>query len=181
MDLIVGAPWYDHDLAQNTGAVYIFYGSGNPMFNNLNPSQANAKIVGDLDLDNFGWDVADAGDVNDETYDKQNNAILLGIEATKQELNEISASTKKTEPQPEVPPTSIVESTEPEPTTTQEYNVEPEPVIEEETSEQEPSSYELMQGTESVESTESVEQTQLVEDEDSEDIKQEQVLCQEHA
>jgi len=73
-DLIVGAPWYDHDLAQDTGAVYIFYGSGNPMFDNLNPSSADAKIVGDLDFDYFGWDVADAGDVNNDGL----NDLIVG-------------------------------------------------------------------------------------------------------
>jgi len=30
-----------------------------------------------------------AGDVSDETYEKENKAILLGLEATKQELNDI--------------------------------------------------------------------------------------------
>jgi hypothetical protein len=35
-----------------------------------------------------------AGDVDDETYEKQNDAIILGLEATKQELDEIGASTK---------------------------------------------------------------------------------------
>jgi chromosome segregation ATPase len=37
-----------------------------------------------------------AGDVNDETYDKQNKAILLGLEATRQELNDIESSSHKT-------------------------------------------------------------------------------------
>jgi len=33
-----------------------------------------------------------AGDVDDETYEKENKAILLGLEATKQELNDIRNS-----------------------------------------------------------------------------------------
>jgi len=33
-----------------------------------------------------------AGDVSDETYEKENRAILLGLEATKQELNDIRNS-----------------------------------------------------------------------------------------
>jgi len=36
-----------------------------------------------------------AGDLNDETYEKQNNAILLGLEATKQELQEIRDYSQK--------------------------------------------------------------------------------------
>ncbi len=35
-----------------------------------------------------------AGDLDDETYEKQNNAILLGLEATRQELDELKMSSK---------------------------------------------------------------------------------------
>jgi hypothetical protein len=41
-----------------------------------------------------------AGDVNDEAYDKQNKAILLGLEATKQELNDIESSSHQTASSP---------------------------------------------------------------------------------
>ena len=37
-----------------------------------------------------------AGDVDDETYEKQNNAILLGLEATRQELSDINSSSQET-------------------------------------------------------------------------------------
>jgi chromosome segregation ATPase len=53
-----------------------------------------------------------AGDVDDETYEKQNNAILLGLEATKQELDEIEASSKIIS-QPGKPSAALGESEEP--------------------------------------------------------------------
>jgi hypothetical protein len=53
-----------------------------------------------------------AGDVNDETYEKQNNAILIGLEATRQELDEIETSSK-TISQPAKPPVTLDESEEP--------------------------------------------------------------------
>jgi len=52
-----------------------------------------------------------AGDVDDEAYERQNNAIILGLEATRQELDEIknavSSTTSKSADMP-------VEETEPE-------------------------------------------------------------------
>jgi len=36
-----------------------------------------------------------AGDVDDETYEKENKAILLGLEATRQELNDIRSSLQR--------------------------------------------------------------------------------------
>jgi len=52
-----------------------------------------------------------AGDVDDETYEKQNNAILLGLEATRQELDEIEISSKIIS-QPTKPKVEEVESEE---------------------------------------------------------------------
>jgi len=64
-----------------------------------------------------------AGDIDDETYDKQNKAILLGLDATRQELNDIKGSLSKTvsgsgklpkeEPEPEVVASETVESSDP--------------------------------------------------------------------
>ncbi|MEM2889587.1 MAG: CdvA-like protein [Candidatus Bathyarchaeia archaeon] len=51
-----------------------------------------------------------AGDLDDETYEKQNKAIQLGLEATRQELDEIRMSTKIIS-QPTQPK---IEDTEPE-------------------------------------------------------------------
>ena len=55
-----------------------------------------------------------AGDVDDETYGKQSNAILLGLEATKQELENIrTASQQAVSEPPEAPvaPLAPVEET----------------------------------------------------------------------
>lgn len=74
IDLVVGAPWYDLGLASDTGAVYIFYGSTGSSFSDLDPSAADIVITGQLDGDKFGWDVADAGDVNGDNI----NDLLVG-------------------------------------------------------------------------------------------------------
>jgi hypothetical protein len=42
-----------------------------------------------------------AGDVSDETYEKENRAILLGLEATKRELNDIRSSLEGPATEPE--------------------------------------------------------------------------------
>ncbi len=54
-----------------------------------------------------------AGDLDDETYEKQNKAILLGLEATRQELDEIRMSTKIIS-QPAQPKIEDLEPIEPE-------------------------------------------------------------------
>jgi hypothetical protein len=53
-----------------------------------------------------------AGDVDDDTYEKQNNAIVLGLEATRQELDEIAISSKIIS-QPMKPIVEDVETEEP--------------------------------------------------------------------
>lgn len=53
-----------------------------------------------------------AGDVDDETYEKQSNAILLGLEATKQELSDIVASSSKPSQPPAAPPVPPAEPIE---------------------------------------------------------------------
>ncbi|MEM2144656.1 MAG: CdvA-like protein [Candidatus Jordarchaeaceae archaeon] len=63
-----------------------------------------------------------AGDLDDDTYEKQNKAILLGLEATRQELDEIRMSTRIISQ----PPQPKLEETEPEkPLTTEEETEEP--------------------------------------------------------
>jgi hypothetical protein len=83
-----------------------------------------------------------AGDVDDETYEKQNNAIILGLEATRQELDEIEASTKiimqPTKPsampiEPEKPVVEVEKEEEEEPEISEDNDLEIEdPDLEEE-------------------------------------------------
>jgi hypothetical protein len=73
-DLIIGAPGYDSSSFSDVGMVYIFYGTDNPVFNNINYSQADVKIRGDGLNDRFGWDVADAGDMNNDGV----NDLIVG-------------------------------------------------------------------------------------------------------
>jgi hypothetical protein len=74
VDLIIGAPWFNDGASHDIGAIYIFYGKAEHTFNNLNPSAANVVITGDVDGDNFGWDVADAGDTNNDGI----NDLIVG-------------------------------------------------------------------------------------------------------
>ena len=78
-DLVIGTPWYDAPSIIDTGAVYIFYGKANYGFNNINYSHADVKIRGDIDGDKFGWDVADAGDVNSDGF----NDLIVGAPGAK--------------------------------------------------------------------------------------------------
>jgi len=59
-------------------------------------AQELEKQVGTLELFLASLEIHHAaGDVDDETYEKQNKAILLGLEATKQELSDIKNSLSK--------------------------------------------------------------------------------------
>jgi hypothetical protein len=85
-----------------------------------------------------------AGDVDDETYERQNNAILLGLEATRQELNDIKSSLSRTVSESAEAPVA-----EAEPGETAEVS-DPLEVEEEEESEvEEPTEYELAEPKES--------------------------------
>lgn len=53
-----------------------------------------------------------AGDVDDETYGKQSNAILLGLEATKQEIASIRSASEKALREPAEAPASPAEPVE---------------------------------------------------------------------
>ena len=66
-----------------------------------------------------------AGDVDDATYERQNDAIILGLEATKQEMTEIEVSTKVIM-QPTTPPALPVEPEDPAVEAEKEAEEEPE-------------------------------------------------------
>jgi hypothetical protein len=63
-DVIVGAPGCNG----NTGSVYLFFGG--PWFSgDLLAQNANVTLSGDASGALFGWDVSDAGDVNNDGFD----------------------------------------------------------------------------------------------------------------
>jgi hypothetical protein len=72
-DIIVGAPGND-SIGEDSGIVYVFYGSRNPAPLDLDPNNAHVFITGNESGDRFGWDVASAGDVNNDGYDD----IIIG-------------------------------------------------------------------------------------------------------
>jgi len=75
-----------------------------------------------------------AGDLDDETYEKQNNAILLGLEATRKELTEIEMSSKIiSQPKPKV---EDVEPEEPLVENEEKPEIEEDPEIDESVSDQ---------------------------------------------
>jgi len=76
-----------------------------------------------------------AGDLDDETYEKQNNAILLGLEATRQELDEIEMS-QKIISQPTKPKVKDVEPEEPLVENEEKPEIEEDPEIDEPVSDQ---------------------------------------------
>jgi len=78
-DLIIGTPWYDSTASDDVGTVYIFFGKSGSGFDNINISQADIIISGDGLGDKFGWDVADAGDVNNDGT----NDLIVGAPGAK--------------------------------------------------------------------------------------------------
>jgi hypothetical protein len=72
-DLVIGAPFHDSGSGTDVGAVYIFYGKASG-FDDLNYSEADVKIVGEGNSNKFGWDVADAGDMNADGF----NDLIVG-------------------------------------------------------------------------------------------------------
>ena len=73
-DLVVGAPGHDSTYFEDVGAAYIFYGKANSGFDDLNYSKADVAIYGDGLNNRFGWDVADAGDMNNDGL----NDLIVG-------------------------------------------------------------------------------------------------------
>lgn len=67
-----------------------------------------------------------AGDVDDATYERQNDAIILGLEATKQEMSEIEMSMKVIL-QPAKPTEAITEPEVPAVEAEKEADEDPEP------------------------------------------------------
>ena len=73
-DLVVGVPWEDSGTENDVGAVYVFYGSAESGFDSINISDADVSIRGEGLGNRFGWDVADAGDVNSDGI----NDLIVG-------------------------------------------------------------------------------------------------------
>ena len=67
-DVIVGAP-FDETVGEETGAVYLFYGYSGLEPTDLDMDDANVTLYGTKDLENFGYSVSSAGDVNNDGYD----------------------------------------------------------------------------------------------------------------
>ena len=74
MDYIVSAPG-DDDVAEGSGKVYVFYG---PLTRDVQAGRADASITGEEIVDDFGSDVASAGDVNGDGVDD----IVIGARST---------------------------------------------------------------------------------------------------
>ncbi len=109
-----------------------------------------------------------AGDVDDETYGKQSDAILLGLEATKVELASIRSASQKAVPKPAEVPTLP----EPEETTEGTEFTESTEIEEEESpSAEEPLFYEPVESVETVEpSHEEMADVAFEEPDESEDL-----------
>ena len=73
-DLVVGTPWYDGTFSTDVGKIYIFFGSPNSGLSDINCSNADVTISGDAEGNKFGWDIADAGDVNNDGI----NDLIVG-------------------------------------------------------------------------------------------------------
>jgi len=90
-----------------------------------------------------------AGDVDDETYGKQSNAILLGLEATKQELITIKSVSQQTVPEYAEAPPELATPPEPVEATEPPESAGPADVLtEEEPPAEEPSGYEPVESAE---------------------------------
>jgi hypothetical protein len=74
IDYIASAPG-DDDVAEGSGEVYIFYG---PLTRDRQAGSADASITGEEIVDDFGSDVASAGDVNGDGVDD----IVIGARST---------------------------------------------------------------------------------------------------
>ena len=68
-DFIVGAPNADYNSVTDCGGAFIFFGYDGIQDADLNASNANVSIYGTTASGHFGWDVADAGNVNGGNVD----------------------------------------------------------------------------------------------------------------
>ncbi len=73
-DLVISTPWHDSSADSDVGMVCIFFGSPSNSFNDINYSKADIVIEGDGQDNRFGWDVADAGDMNGDDI----NDLIVG-------------------------------------------------------------------------------------------------------
>ncbi|MFO7797694.1 MAG: integrin alpha [Promethearchaeia archaeon] len=67
-DFLIGADSFDNSSMANVGKVYLFLGKDSGWGKNTECSNANASFIGEKEFDKVGYDLADAGDVNDDGY-----------------------------------------------------------------------------------------------------------------
>lgn len=72
-DILIGATLNDEG-GENAGQTYVIYGKASEWSQNTSLSQANASFIGEKPGDYSGWSVANAGDINNDTYDD----LLIG-------------------------------------------------------------------------------------------------------
>ncbi|MBD3215299.1 MAG: hypothetical protein GF311_22010 [Candidatus Lokiarchaeota archaeon] len=72
-DIIIGVSLNDES-GVNAGQTYVFFGNNSNWSNDISLSKANISFTGEKAGDYAGWSVANAGDVNNDTYDD----LLIG-------------------------------------------------------------------------------------------------------
>jgi hypothetical protein len=68
-DILIGAPYDDANLMNNSGQAYLFLGRADGYGKNISVDSAQASYIGEHSHDGAGWSVAGVGDVNSDGYD----------------------------------------------------------------------------------------------------------------